>query len=152
MKTVIAYFDGCCEPINPGGHAAYGAAVLIDGERVFEASEYVGHGPGMSNNVAEYSGAIAVLQHLIDRPDFNQRNQLVTIRGDSKLVVMQLTKQWKVKRGLYVPFYYQAASLFAQFGVCKLEWIPREQNGIADELSKRVLKERRVEFKLQKEG
>jgi ribonuclease HI len=152
MREVTAYFDGCCEPVNPGGHASYGAVVLINGERVFEKSGYVGHGPQCSNNVAEYSGCISVLQYLIDREDFNQRNQLVTIRGDSKLVVMQLTKRWRVKRGLYVPFYYQAASLFAQFGVARLEWIPRDQNSIADELSKRVLKERHVEFRLQKEG
>lgn len=152
MKEFTAFFDGCCEPVNPGGHAAFGAVVLIDGEKVFEASEYVGHGPKMSNNVAEYSGCIAVLKHLIEREDFNEKNQPVLIRGDSKLVVMQLTKRWRVKRGLYVPFYHEAANLFAQFGVARLEWIPRDENSIADELSKRVLKERRVEFRLQKEG
>lgn len=150
MKTITAYFDGCCEPVNPGGHASFGAVVLIDGETVFEASEYVGHGPAMSNNVAEYSGCIAVLKHLIAREDFD-KDQPVTVFGDSKLVVMQLTKKWKVKRGLYVPFYHAAAGLVQCFNNLRLQWIPRDQNSLADALSKRALKDRRVEFRLQKE-
>lgn len=27
LMTYIAYFDGACEPVNPGGTASYGAAI-----------------------------------------------------------------------------------------------------------------------------
>lgn len=36
---IEAFFDGCCEPVNPGGTAAYGAVILKDGKKIWEASE-----------------------------------------------------------------------------------------------------------------
>ena len=34
----VCYFDGCCEPVNPGGAAGYGAVVFEDGNRVAETA------------------------------------------------------------------------------------------------------------------
>jgi ribonuclease HI len=31
-QLVEAWFDGSCEPVNPGGTAFYGAVIVIDGE------------------------------------------------------------------------------------------------------------------------
>ncbi len=45
---IEAYFDGVCEPCNPGGHVAYGAAVIVNGQTVLEEGKYVGGGKGMS--------------------------------------------------------------------------------------------------------
>jgi ribonuclease HI len=74
------------------------------------------------------------------------------IRGDSKLVVMQINGKWKIHGGLYVPFYKQAKALWAKLkDRARLEWIPREQNDICDVLSKKVLHDMGVVFKLQPE-
>jgi ribonuclease HI len=43
---------------NPGGHGAFGALVKRHGEVIFSASEYLGHGAHITNNVAEYAGAL----------------------------------------------------------------------------------------------
>ena len=45
----IAYCDGACEPVNPGGTATWGYMLLVDG--IVGAQEYgvVGCGTGMSN-------------------------------------------------------------------------------------------------------
>jgi ribonuclease HI len=65
--TYIAYFDGACEPVNPGGTASYGAVIIEDDETIWECSEVYGQGKLMSNNVAEYAGFIAVLEWFIEQ-------------------------------------------------------------------------------------
>jgi len=39
MAKISCFFDGCCEPVNPGGTASYGAVIFIAGKRVWECSE-----------------------------------------------------------------------------------------------------------------
>lgn len=143
---IQGWFDGCCEPKNPGGHAAWGAVIHVNGESVYRDGGYCGVGPEMSNNVAEYSAFIAVATECL------KYDGVALIRGDSKLVVMQLNGKWKIHGGLYVPFYNQAKLLWAQLkSRARLEWIPREQNDICDVLSKKVLHDMGVVFKLQPE-
>lgn len=138
---ITAYFDGACEPVNPGGTASYGAVIYNDGTKVWECSEiYKPEIPlETSNNIAEYLGIIAVLHEFID---FSYRNQETYIFGDSKLVVEQMNGRWEIRNGLYVPFARKALSYMHQFTIKpNISWIPREQNTIADELSKaRLLK------------
>ena len=149
---IEAYFDGCCEPINPGGTASYGAAILVDGAPIWEHGAIVPAPPGgqTSNNVAEYSGFIAVANYLLDNP---MPQHAVVIRGDSMLVVKQVQGQWRVHRGHYVSFYNTAHLLWKRlkkrYKTITLVWIPREQNGLADQLSKCLLVKAGVEFRLQ---
>lgn len=143
---IEAYFDGCCEPRNPGGHAAWGALVKIEGKIVWQDGGYCGFGPAMSNNVAEYPGAMAALTEAAKYPG------VIMLRGDSKLVIMQLKGKWKVNGGLYHPFYLKAKEVYdREKGRLKLQWIPRAQNDECDVLSKKVLKDMNVVFKIQPE-
>ena len=134
------------EPRNPGGHGAWGGLVKVDGKEVFAKGGYVGHGPTISNNVSEYSAFIAIAEEIKKYPG------PVVIRGDSKLVVMQLNGKWKVKGGLYKPFYEKAKILWLQIKErAQLIWVPREKNDVCDYLSKNVLKEMGVRFRIQPE-
>lgn len=147
MALIEAWFDGCCEPRNPGGHAAWGALLKVDGYTVFADSGYCGTGPKMSNNVAEYSGAAAVLAQA------EQYSGVIILRGDSKLVIMQLQGKWKVNGGLYLPFYKQAKEVYSRVrDRIKCQWIPREQNDECDSLSKGILKRMGVTFRIQPEA
>ena len=144
---IEGWFDGCCEPKNPGGHAAWGAAVHVDGVSVYREGGYCGFGPKMSNNVAEYSAFCAVAKECM------RHTGPIWIRGDSKLVVMQITGRWKIHGGFYVPFYQEAKALWASVrDRARLTWIPREENDICDVLSKKVLHDMGVVFRLQPEG
>jgi ribonuclease HI len=143
---IQADFDGACEPRNPGGHGAFGAIVRVDDKVVYRNAGYCGCGPTISNNVAEYCGVIDALTAAV------KYEGVVTLRGDSKLVIMQLgpdqrfgRKRWKAKHGLYLPFYEQAIVL-ANFYRDRLRftWIPRSQNTECDVLSKEVLAERGI--------
>lgn len=150
MELITAYFDGCCEPVNPGGTAAFGAVVFINSERVWECSRIFRPMPGReketSNNVAEYSGFLAILDYLKDR-DLHRKP--IRIYGDSKLVIEQMFGRWKIKQGHYVPLALRARSLLKEFPNLRGEWISRDENSIADELSKRELINAGVTFKIQ---
>ena len=144
MPTIDCWFDGCCEPTNPGGHAAYGVVIEVDGETKLMTGDYVGCGSGISNNVAEYAGVIRILETLADIPG------TAVIHGDSKLVINQLGGKWKSHGGLYVPYMQKAKELLKPLkGRVKFQWIPREKNEMCDGLSKDVLRNRGVEFKIQ---
>jgi hypothetical protein len=82
------WFDGAAWP-NPGGHGAFGVLVKRHGEVIFSASEYLGHGAHITNNVAEYAGAIAVLRFLLA-----EGIQWATVYGDRKW--NERWKQWPV--------------------------------------------------------
>ena len=154
MRQYEAWFDGACWP-NPNGHAACGAFVqCLNGERVFEHSEYLGH-ENTTNNVAEYAGLIAILEFTA-RLDHAFE---ITIYGDSDLVVKQMTGVWKagtltkaerkgkipIKPRHYLPFYHKAIGLLTSQSSRNLlwfKWIPREENTDADFLSTKPLVQR----------
>jgi ribonuclease HI len=146
VTMIHCFFDGACEPINPGGHAAYGAVVKVDGAVVLSEGGYVGHGSAMSNNVGEYAGVIRVLETLAELPGS------AVIYGDSNLVINQLSGRWKARGGLYLPYYEKAKMLLAPLKPrIRFEWIPREQNDACDRLSKDVLHARGITFHIQSE-
>lgn len=127
---VECWFDGCCAPYNPEGHTGYGAIVKHGSKTLFAKSGYVGVGEGMTNNVGEYSGVIAVMKFLIE----NGLRQGV-IYGDADLVVHQLNGKWKAHKGAYLPYYKIAKELRHQLPEIEIKWIPREENWQADYLA-----------------
>lgn len=147
---IEAYFDGCCEPINPGGTASYGAVVFKDGAKIWECSRIFRPAKGReretSNNVAEYSGFKAILEFLIDG---GMNKDKILIRGDSNLVIQQMFGTWKMRGGHYIEVALECLELLKSFSRVKGRWIPREENSIADELSKAELLKAGVEFRIQ---
>ncbi len=96
------YFDGASRS-NPG-HASYGA-VIYDQQtnEVLTDKKYIGV---QTNNIAEYSGAISIIELCI------QNNiDSIDIYGDSNLVIKQITNQWKVKSDSIRPYYQKMKQL-----------------------------------------
>jgi ribonuclease HI len=139
---LVAFCDGACEPINPGGTATWGF-VIYDGHgaEVARGQGVVGAGPAMSNNVAEYAAVVAALDQILSAPP--PPGSLVSLRGDSRLWVQQLRGEWRVLGGLYVETYRRALARLEEVrrrGVAvDFAWVPRAENGVADELSKAAL-------------
>ena len=129
-SVVRAWFDGACWP-NPGGHGGYGALVKRHDQVIYSRAVYMGHGPHVSNNVAEYGGVIAVLRYLLQ-----EGIEWATVYGDSQMVIQQLTGKIKARRGLYLPYYQEARELMARLPDVRLVWISRGRNTEADRLSK----------------
>ncbi len=113
---------------------AYGFVVYRDGVKVSE-----GRGPAgdrVTNNYSEYFALIRALQSIISNLD-----EPVVVKSDSRLIVNQMSGEWKVKKGAYLPKYREAKELARRFKSLKFVWIPRERNAEADELSRRAYSE-----------
>jgi ribonuclease HI len=145
----IAYFDGACEPRNPGGNIGFGAVIYRDGATVWTASGMFPAARDHSNNVAEYMAFIAILNEQRAKGRAGAR---IEIRGDSKLVINQMFGTWRIKGGLYASHARQAKSLLRHFPQARGVWIPRRQNSVADDLSKAELRKAGVQFRIQPEG
>jgi ribonuclease HI len=145
-----AYFGGACGPVNPGGTATYGTVIFQDGNRVWECSEVFcpepGHERETSNNVAEYSGLLAVLHWFADQDLFDVE---IIVYGDSRMAIEQIFGSWKIRKGAYVPLALEARRLLRQFRNINGQWIPRHKNHIADKLSKAALTRAGVSLEIQ---
>lgn len=147
----VAYYDGCCEPKNPGGNIGIGAFILNpQRERIFTYSKYYPSSDFQgktSNNIAEYLGIIEVFKFLIQN---NFQNEKIIVCGDNKMSIKQMSGEYKCNGGLYAKYYHEALELRKQFTNISFEWIPREKNSVADELSKQEMVKNGCEFRIQK--
>jgi ribonuclease HI len=135
---VTVWFDGACEPQNPGGHGTYGIIIAAsdDGATLVTDRGYIGHGEGVTNNVAEYTALIEALDYVHEHAPTAQ----VTVHGDSQLVIRQLTGEYRVKSERLQPLWREATQLARNLNIT-FEWVPREQNEHADGFSRRAYHE-----------
>ena len=129
-RSVIVEADGASR--NNPGPAAYGV-LLKDadtGELIAERGEAIGVA---TNNVAEYRGLIAGLELAAEHAPGAD----LEVRIDSKLVVEQMSGNWKVKHPSMKPLAAEAKRL-APAGT-SYTWVPRAENAEADRLANRAL-------------
>ena len=86
-----------------------------------------------SNNVAEYSAILRGLEWLKEK---NMQTAAIIIRGDSRLIINQLNKTFKVKAKRILELHARATKLLSEFNNVRLEWVDRSQNKEADLLSR----------------
>lgn len=134
MKVVL-FIDGACEPYNPGGNMGYGfLAKNRDTQQVIaQGSGYTPANSANSNNVAEYMALVEGLKNL---HDIGLQAADILVKGDSRLVIEQMSGNWRAKGGLYFHKFLEAKNIASIFSNLKYEWIPRELNYEADALSK----------------
>ena len=119
---------------NPGP-AGYGAVVRAAGTGEILLERYGPLGVN-TNNVAEYSGLIAVL-----RAAHELGATHVAVRMDSKLVIEQMSGRWQIKNPGLRPLAAEAAALVGRFAEVTFEWVPRDRNKAADALANRAMDE-----------
>lgn len=141
----VIYFDGACQPVNPGGHLGIGVAILHNHVMIHAYSRAIlKNTEGFSltsNNIAEYLAFTYAVKWLIDNPF-----STALILGDSQLVVRQMNCEWAIKNGLYKPYAVNALKMLTRLTNVSIEWIPREQNVIADRLSTAALKQEGIKI------
>jgi ribonuclease HI len=89
-----------------------------------------------TNNVAEYTGAL----YGIKRARELGATQ-VELYMDSKLVIEQLSGNWKIKNE-YLKQLAQDIKYHSKWIEIIYTWIPREQNSVADALSNKAMDEK----------
>jgi ribonuclease HI len=126
---VHAYFDGACRG-NPGP-AAVGWVLVSDDGIVAEGGDRIGRA---TNNQAEYEA----LEHALeaaDRMGFDE----VRVRGDSELIVRQVTGAYDVNDPDLREKRVRALELLERFDDWSIQHVPREINDRADELANEAL-------------
>ena len=127
---MIIYCDGCCVPTNPGGYACWGWIAYENGKSVNNNNGCVGHGNGMTNNIAEYEAVLQALHWTKENHFINCR-----FRTDSQLVVNQVRGNWRINALHLMPKIEEARRLLKETK-STIEWVPKEQNVSADKLSR----------------
>lgn len=126
---VHAYFDGASRG-NPGPAAV--GWVLVDGDGIVaDGGERIGR---RTNNQAEYEALIRVLE-AADRYDYDE----VAIRGDSQLVVKQVTGAWNTNDPTLRELRVRVHELLDRFDDWSITHVPREVNDRADDLANEAL-------------
>jgi ribonuclease HI len=134
MATWKLFFDGAFT----NGIPMYGWSLTREG---IEAAK--GHGAvdllneEQTTNVAEYGGLV---HGLVGSIEWLRKHDTLAVFGDSQLVIRQMNGQYRIKKVHLLPYAEKAKGIIATIkagGVTViLDWIPREQNTRADELSK----------------
>lgn len=131
---IEVYFDGLCQPVNPGGIACFSFVIKRDGNTIH--SEYGVAGkpfsPESTNNVAEYTALARALEWLETN---NFTSEKILVKSDSQLVVNQMNGKYKVKAKKIIPLYRKAVLMRNKFPALEIVWVPREQNKEADKLT-----------------
>lgn len=128
--TVYAHCDGGARG-NPGP-AGYGAVVTSqDGTVLAELSEFLGF---KTNNFAEYSGLLGVLQWALD----NGHARLEVV-SDSLLMVNQVQGRYKVNSPDLKPLHEEAKRRIARLGNFKISHALRHKNKVADRLANEAM-------------
>jgi ribonuclease HI len=125
-ETLTLQFDGGSRG-NPGP-AGIGVVVRAeDGTALVTLGRFIGRA---TNNVAEYRALITAMQ---EAKKLGAKK--VVIRGDSELIVRQMTGQYRVKNADLKELYEEAQTLLSQFEQAKIEHNLREKNALADKLA-----------------
>lgn len=137
-STVVVHFDGASQRVRGESIATYGFTIDGIGHPVEDCGLAVTPGAEhATNNVAEYSGAICALERL-RHEGFRGH---VILRGDSQLVIRQMTGEYRVETEHLRAYHERLTQLVREFAVVRFEWVPREENGRADALSKLALEQ-----------
>lgn len=134
---LVMHFDGACEPTNPGGLGSWGWLLTAGGDLLASDSGTIPPGPASTNNVAEYTALGKGLRHAADDAGGLPPGALL-VRGDSQLVVRQVTGQWLCNRPHLARLRDRCRELLAVIGrtrPVRLEWVRREENESADALT-----------------
>jgi ribonuclease HI len=111
---------------------------------------YLGNNQGITNNQAEYEGAIAgleyVLQTLKSQPQIPRSVQVI-VQGDSNLVIQQMKGNWACRSSNLQPLFERAKRLVRDMELCCVdsnfnityEHVYRSDNKIADALANQAM-------------
>ena len=127
---ISAHCDGGARG-NPGP-AGYGAVVTdATGAKLAELSEFLG---SQTNNFAEYSGLLAVLDYAL-----KNGHRRLRVVSDSELMVKQIQGKYQVKSPGLRPLYEQARKRIAQLERFEITHALRHKNKDADRLANEAM-------------
>jgi ribonuclease HI len=125
MELATVHFDGGGQ--SPGPVTA-ACIVELSGGTFDQAVKRFDQG---THNTAEWQALILGL-----RLAHKHGARHVVVKGDSTLVVRQVNREWKTKNPALRSLRTEAEEELAKFKSWRVEWIPRKENRVADELGR----------------
>ncbi len=110
---------------------AIGVVLFESGRKAKELSKSLGKG---TNNIAEWHALIEGLK-LAKGHGCKE----LEVRGDSQLIIRQITGQYRVKSSNLIPLFNEAKKLCGNFEKITFKWVNREENAYTDTLSNMAL-------------
>lgn len=143
---LLGFYDGGSRGNGTSRSIAGSGSVLYDDNLTELWTDAYALPPSTTNNVAEYTGLVRLLQHVLELAKSNYPFTRLLVRGDSKLVTEQVNRTfvpghrgWAIKADHLRPLHARVMELLRQLTAMKkqiiLEHVPRELNKRADELS-----------------
>jgi ribonuclease HI len=129
-ETLTLEFDGAAEPTNPG-IGSWGWLFRTTAGDVIHSCGGVVVGQA-TNNEAESHALGHGLRHLADAKWVGS----LLCRGDSMLVVRQMSGEWQCNKDTLRRLRDRCRELAANLGEVSFEWVSREWNQAADDLSR----------------
>ncbi|KAK1614114.1 hypothetical protein QYE76_019631 [Lolium multiflorum] len=124
IRAWAMFFDGsACD----GG---CGIGILLVSPRGTEYSFSIRLSTPCTNNVAEYEAIRKGMELLLEAGA-----EAVELFGDSKLVINQLTDEYKCESESLFPYWMECRELMTQFRYINFNWVPRSQNTEANNLA-----------------
>jgi ribonuclease HI len=121
------YFDGsACED-------RCGIGILIVSSQGVTYSFSIRLPAPCTNNLAEYEAVCRGMELLLEAGA-----EVVEVFGDSKLVISQLTEEYRCENESLFPLWMQCRNLMTQFRYINFYWIPRSQNAEASDLAQKA--------------
>lgn len=156
MKVTI-FCDGLTEPVNPNGYGCVAFVAFageVSGRKYANRPEPIHQSyaciarPGMNvtNNVCEYRAVRGALRWLVSNTHKSLKDcDEIEIRTDSQLVVKQVAGDWATNADHLRVFRDECRELLKQIKInTRLIWIPREENDVADALTRVAYKQARA--------
>lgn len=132
--TLIIHTDGGSRG-NPG-KAAIGVVVLENATVIAEVKKTIGVA---TNNEAEYSAFFASLEWIFSQENYSNLEK-IQWKLDSKLVIEQLNKNWKIKEPRMQQLASKCWELLAKLPCpYSISYVPRAENAAADALVNQAL-------------
>lgn len=137
-------FDGACHN-KAGENNPMGVGIAVFKNDVYAEEESnaihaldFNDGKGTSN-VAEWIGCVEAMRKAC-RIKRKFPDSKFTIYSDSQIIVYQFNQDYQIKKQEFIKYFNEAHKLAKISGIKNINWIPREENKEADQLSKQGLK------------
>jgi ribonuclease HI len=129
VRAWAMYFNGsACEDVC-------GIGILLVSPRGVTYSFSIRLPPLCTNNLAEYEVVRRGMELLVE-----VGAEAVEVFGDSKLVISQLTEEYRCKSESLFLLWMQCRELMTRFRYINFYWIPRSQNAEANDLAQKALR------------
>jgi len=130
MGKIKIFIDGACRG-NPGDAAAGIIVCDAKGKVIHQVGYYLGRA---TNNVAEYMGLIKALEKAREL-GFKD----IEVFSDSQLITRQIRGEYTVRNQQLKELFKKARELMEGFSSFSLDYIPREENVLADRIANSTL-------------